>query len=236
MALLDFFGKGGRKDLKRASRGAAENYTRGLNQFTDTVGAGKQESLGYYEPFGQAGLGAQNLYSNYLGVNGLEGRQGFFDDFQFGPELEAANEYGIRALDRSASARGLNYSGNQLENLYNFGMQNFGNFLNPYLDRLERSAGQGANIAQQQAGIASQAAQNIGDAQFGTQQLLANNQINTGNALAANRQVGMNNLLGLLGIGANVFGGLGGLGGGQQQPFVGQAQPPSTPFPWQRMG
>ena len=209
--MFDFFGKGARKDLKKASAQAAAQYEGGLSKFTDTTKDFLGQSLGFFEPYSGAGLGAQNLYSNYLGVNGPEARQGFFDDLQFGPEFDAANEYGIRALDRSAAARGGLYSGAQLENLYDFGMTNFGNFLNPYVDRLERASGQGLNIAGAQSGLTSQAGQDIADAQFGTSQLLANNSINTGNALAANRQTGMNNLLGLLGVGAKLYGG--GLGG-----------------------
>lgn len=230
-----FFGSDQRKDIMGASQQAKQAYNRGLRDFTDTTQDFLGQSLGFYQPFAQAGLGAQNLYSDYLGTNGPEARQGFFDDLQFGPEFEAANEYGIRALDRSASARGQTYSGGQLEDLYNFGMQNFGAFLNPYADRLERAAGQGANIAQQQAGMTSQAGQNIADAQFGTNQLLANNAINTGNAVAETRNIGINNIHGLGQLATNILygGGSGGgfPGGGGSSAFVGQPQYDAA-LPW----
>lgn len=214
----DFMGKTQRKDAQRGGALAAQNYNTGLNQYTGTAQDYLGQSLEQTQPYQQAGADTLSLYQDYLGTSGPEAQQGFFDNLQFGPQYEAANANAVRNLDRSAAARGSLYSGGQLENLYNQGLQSFGQTLNPYVDRLERGAQQGYGAAQNAAGQIQQTGQGIADAQFGTSQLLANNDINTQNAVAQSRNVGFNNILGIANVAASAFGGgVPGLGGQQQQ-------------------
>ena len=214
-----FMGKDQRKDIQGASAQAQQQYQTGLRDFTNTTQDYLGQSMGLLEPYAQQGQQANNLFGDYLGTNGQDARASFFSDFaQLPGEFQAAQDHGIRALDRSAAARGGLYSGAQLENLMDFGMKNYNDFLQPYLGHLQGASQQGLGVAGTQAGLTSQAGSDIANAQFGTSQLMANNDINTGNAMAQSRSIPINNLLATLNTVANFIPGGGSGSPGQQTP------------------
>ena len=210
--LIDgFTGKGQRKDLKRSQAQSSAALNSGYNSAKGFYEGGNANTQARLDPFAESGQKSLSLYDDYLGVNGADARASFFSDFaQMPGEFQAAQDYGIRAIDRSGSANGMTLSGGMLEGLHDFGMKNYADFLNPYLDRLGGQAQQGASIAGQQAGYDYGTGTQLGDLAFGKAQLDANNYTNYGNAMAQSRSIPINNLLATLNTVANFIPGAGG--------------------------
>lgn len=201
-----FTGKSQRNDILAGQTQANKAITDALGQATGTSKEYLDRALGYLSPGLETGGGALKLLGNVLGVNGAGPQQEYFDTIKTDPGFQAAQDYGIRALDRSAASRGLLRSGGQNEALYDFGQKNFSDFFNNRVNSLFNLAGIGTGAANSSAGLVSDTGKSLSDMQFGTGQLFANNAINTQNAVAQSRSTPINNILGFGNMFANIAG------------------------------
>jgi hypothetical protein len=142
----------------------------------------------------------------------------FFNNFQQDPGFLASQKFGIDAAQKAAAARGSVLSGGQVRDLADYSQKNL---LGLFQNRLAGLAGFGqqgnaANIADVtgRSGLYQNAGSRIADSLLGTNQLLANNAINTGNAMAQAEGIGINNILGVGNLAAKFINPMGNIGGG----------------------
>ncbi|MFO1126470.1 MAG: hypothetical protein U1E25_15090 [Methylocystis sp.] len=87
----------------------------------------------YYDPFTKAYGGAPQLVADAYGLGGSAGTQRARDAFTTSPGYGFSFDEGLKALDRSAAARGMLGSGNQQQDLLKFGQgianQEYGKWL-----------------------------------------------------------------------------------------------------------
>lgn len=187
-----FFGSDQKKDLVRANAQA----TGAINQGLEAGRAGYEAGRSRFDPYETGGRAGYNALLGALGLNGTGAQTEFLDRYREDP----TQQYMQQAVARQFAARGLSDSG--ASRLASARVWNEG--YNTHLNRLTGIGQQG----QQAAGNQAQFDQGIGDLEFGTGQLRANQAINFGNALAANRSTGINNLLGVAGLGVKALGGM----------------------------
>lgn len=165
------------------------------------------------EPFRQAGMTGQNELMRLLGLSGDRTSAGYGSmaqpftnqDMYRDPGYAFRVSEGVKALDRSAAARGGLLGGNQMRGLtelgQNLGSQEYQNAFNRYqteraarLNPLQSLAGQGQSAANTMTGAAGQYGQN--------QAAIAGN---VGNIRASGYVNQANALTGALGQGINYF-------------------------------
>jgi hypothetical protein len=198
------------------------------------------------EPFRQAGLTAQQQIMQLLGIGGDASAEGYGglarsfgqSDFEADPGYAFRQAEGMRALERSAAARGGLLSGNTMRGIQRFGQdlasQEYQNAFNRFqveraarLNPLQSLMGSGQSAANVLTGATGQAAQNIGQMQLGAGQARASGYVGQANALAGalqgigsaamqfplyQAQIGALNRMGTGGAGSGTPGG--GIGGG----------------------
>jgi hypothetical protein len=176
-------------------------------------------------PFREAGLAGQNRLMELLGIGGTKGAPGYgryataefgADKFKADPGYAFRMSEGMKALERSAAARGGLLSGATLRGTQRFGQdlasqeyQNaFNRFqaeragtLNPF-QALAGTAQSGANVLGQQAGQYGSNVSNILGAYGSAAQ---GNIIGAGNAQAAGQMGVANAIAGGLGQGVNFY-------------------------------
>lgn len=133
MGIFDVFtGKtGGRAAVKAAGQQVAG--LQDANQLLQGGIGAVNSGLAPYTESGVRGLGA---YENALGLNGEQGRAQALDQFQAGPGYQFQLGEGVRALDNSASARGMLLSGAGQRDLAQFGQGLANQEWGSHLDRL----------------------------------------------------------------------------------------------------
>lgn len=151
-----------------------------------------------WNPFYNQGINANNTLGNYLGLNGQGAQQTAFDNYTESPGVSFMRDQGIRALDNSASGRGLLNSGGAMKAVQRYGTGLAQQGYNSFLDRLTQQSGQGV-----------QGANALTNAQYGTANMITNANTAEGNA-KANASLAEGGFLGGLlksGIGAgfNIF-------------------------------
>jgi hypothetical protein len=165
------------------------------------------------EPFRQAGMTGQNELMRLLGLGGDAGSAGYGSaaqpftnqDMYRDPGYGFRVSEGVKALDRSAAARGGLLGGNQLRGVtelgQNLGSQEYQNAFNRYqteraarLNPLQSLAGQGQSAANTMTSAAGQYGQN--------QAAIAGN---VGNIRASGYANQANALTGALGQGVNYY-------------------------------
>ena len=207
------------------------------------------------EPFRQGGLTAQNEIMQLLGIGGNKAAAGYgsmgkafgASDFQQDPGYAFRQAEGMKALERSAAARGNLLSGSTLKGVQRFGQdlasQEYQNAFNRY--QIERSAklnplqslmGSGQSATNIMTGAAGQMGQNEANNLYNAGAARASGYVGQANALSsALGQIGgiasnyptQNALIGYYNRGAagtggsSTFGG-GSVGGGQFKPIFGQ--------------
>jgi hypothetical protein len=211
-----------------------------------------QEQKALQEPFRQAGLTAQEQIMQLLGIGGDATAEGYGSlakpfgqtDFEQDPGYAFRQAEGMRALERSASARGNLLSGGTLRGIQRFGQdlasQEYGNAFNRYqiernarLNPLQSLMGSGQSATNVLTGAAGQAGQNEASNIYNAAQARASSYIGQANALGG--------ALGSIGQAAasyplmqaqmNYFNSLAGGGGGGGGVGVGTAIPGSSaPF------
>lgn len=123
----------------------------------DALGKGhdaavKRYDKNYYDPYTQAGDAATGAYSDALGLGGAEGNKRSTSAFQAGPGYQFSLDEGLKALDRSALARGMFSSGNHSQDIIDYSQGRANQEFGGYIDRLGRLSGQGLDAAGGQTG------------------------------------------------------------------------------------
>lgn len=236
-----------------ASGKAAKTQAKAAEQATAAQKDALDKQIALQEPFRQGGLTAQNEIMQLLGIGGDKTAAGYGSlgkafgeaDFQQDPGYAFRQAEGMKALERSAAARGNLLSGSTLKGVQRFGQdlasQEYQNAFNRY--QVERSAK--LNPLQSLMG-AGQSATNVmtgATGQFGQNE--ASNLYNAGQARASG-YIGQSNALN------QALGGItnymvqapvnkamidyynrvpsGGGGGGTFEPGGGYGTPPFNPF------
>jgi hypothetical protein len=215
-----------------------------------------EEQKALQEPFRQGGLTAQNEIMQLLGIGGDKNAAGYgslgksfgTEQFQQDPGYAFRQSEGMKALERSAAARGNLLSGSTLKGVQRFGQdlasQEYQNAFNRY--QVERSAklnplqslmGSGQSATNVMTGAAGQMGQNEASNLYNAGQARASGYVGSANALSnALGQIGgiassypMNNaIMGYYNRGnagstsSNSMSGGGSAGGGQFKPIFGQ--------------
>ena len=155
------------------------------------------------EPFRQAGLTAQEQIMQLLGIGGDKAAQGYgslakpfgTEQFQQDPGYAFRQAEGMKALERSAAARGGLLSGGTLKGIQRFGQdlasQEYGNAFNRYqteraarLNPLQSLMGAGQSSANTLTGAAGQLGQGQAQSQLAAGQARASGYVGQANALA----------------------------------------------------
>ena len=154
------------------------------------------------EPFRQGGLTAQNEIMQLLGIGGDQTAAGYgslgksfgMSDFEQDPGYAFRQAEGMKALERSAAARGNLLSGSTLKGVQRFGQdlasQEYQNAFNRYqvnrsnkLNPLQSLMGSGQSATNVMTSAAGQAGQNQASNLYNAGQARASGYIGQGNAL-----------------------------------------------------
>ena len=186
---------GGAKKAARAQEQAARDAQAANERMLE-------RQIGLQEPFRQAGLTAQDEILKLLGIGGDASAEGYgslakpfgTEQFQQDPGYAFRQAEGMKALERSASARGNLLSGGTLRGIQRFGQdlasQEYGNAFNRY--QIERSArlnplqslmGSGQSATNVMTGATGQAGQNEAVNLMNAGQARASGYVGSANAL-----------------------------------------------------
>lgn len=166
-----------------------------------------ERQIGLQEPFRQGGLTAQNELMQYLGIGGDKNAPGYGslaksfdqlyggDKFQQDPSYQFRVDEGIKAVNRSAAARGMLESGATLKGLTRFGQregsQEYQNAFNRFqveraarLNPLQSLMGSGQSATNVMTGNVGQAGQNEMANAYNAGQARASGYIGSANALS----------------------------------------------------
>lgn len=162
-----------------------------------------ERQVALQEPFRQAGLTAQNQIMQLLGIGGDANAPGYgslakpfgMDQFNADPGYAFRQSEGMKALERSAAARGGLLSGSAMKGIQRFGQdlasQEYQNAFNRYqvergarLGPLQSLMGAGQSAVNTLTGAAGQAGQNEAANLYNAAQARASGYIGSGNALS----------------------------------------------------
>jgi hypothetical protein len=197
-----------------ASRGAAASQERAAQQASDVQRQIFERQVELQEPFRQAGLAGQNRLLQLLGLGKDKTAPGFgkyataefgADKFKADPGYAFRMSEGMKALERSAAARGGLLSGATLKGTQRYGQdlasQEYMNAFNRY--QAERAGT--LNPYQALAGTAQTSANVLGGQAGQLGQQLGSNIIGAGNAQAAGQIGSANAIVGGVGQGINFY-------------------------------
>jgi len=128
------------------------------------------------------------------------------------PGYQFQMDEGVNALNRSAAAKGMLYSGAQQKALTTYGQGLADQTYNALLDRIANLSTGGQNAAVQLGGIGANAASTVANTQLASGQAQAQGIYNTYNAQQSAYNTGTNNLMSMLGLGTGILSGTGALG------------------------
>lgn len=175
-------------------KGYADKLSGGYNkstQFAKEVYGDAKTNFAPYQGFG--GNALNRLNSIYFG--GPDGGMDF-SSFYSSPDFQAALKSGVLARDQSASARGKLFSGAQQQAIEGYGQELGTGYLGNYLNRLGGFVDTGFNANQQIANAGNQFSQTAGQ-----------NAIGSAEAQVAGSMGRDERVMGLLNLGASIFGG-----------------------------
>lgn len=186
----------------KAAGDAADAQLQGTREQTQAQREMFAEQNRLQEPFRQAGMTGQNELMRLLGLGGDAGSMGYGSaaqpftnqDMYRDPGYGFRVSEGVKALDRSAAARGGLLGGNQLRGVtelgQNLGSQEYQNAFNRYqteraarLNPLQSLAGQGQTAANTMTSAAGQYGQNQADIAANVGNIRASGYVNQANAL-----------------------------------------------------
>ena len=187
---------GGAKKAGRAQERAAQSAERTQREMFE-------RQLELQEPFRQAGMTAQDQIMQLLGIGGDASMPGYGSlarpfgqqDFEQDPGYAFRQAEGMKALERSAAARGNLLSGASMKGIHRFGQDlashEYGNaFIRFQIERaarlnpLQSLMGAGQSATNVMTGATGAAGQNIGQMQLGAGQARASGYVGQANALA----------------------------------------------------
>jgi hypothetical protein len=196
------------------SQKASQAQQSAASQATDAQGAMFERQVELQEPFRQAGLKGQNRLLEYLGLDGDKAAAGYGkyataeftpEKFQTDPGYAFRMSEGMKALERSAAARGGLLSGATLRGTQRYGQdlasQEYQNAFNRY--QAERTGT--LNPYQALAGVAQSSANTLGQQAGAYGNAMASNIIGSGNAQASGYIGGANAIAGGVGQGINFY-------------------------------
>jgi hypothetical protein len=144
-----------------AANKAAQQQTNAMRQAMTFAQSGNDAARADLEPYRAGGVADYNALRNAVGQT-----------YETSPGYDFARAEGIRAIDQSASARGMLNSGGRLRELMRYGTGVAQQDYNNWLSRLQGLAGVGqsatgqtASLAQQQGLTQAQMAQQMGTMQ-----------------------------------------------------------------------
>ena len=202
-----------------------------------------QKQVELQEPFRQGGMTAQNQIMQLLGIGGDPNAAGYgsaaqpfgTQQFEQDPGYAFRQAEGMKALERSAAARGNLLSGSTLKGIQRFGQdlasQEYGNAFNRYqveraarLNPLQSLMGSGQSAANTLTGAAGQLGQGLAQSEYNAGAARASGYVGSANALnqalgsVANYavQAPINNAM--IDYYRSGGGGMGGFGGGRFPP------------------
>jgi len=206
MAFFDsFFGKSQARDISAAHDRSLGLVNTGYDRAERYATQGRDEALGYINPYIKSGQQASQVYNNALGLGDTAGynqAQSLYNQFS-APEQEAtrnalSNQY--RQYNRSSGG----YSGGAALASARVAADRYGQSRNNWLGLINGQQQQGFQASQAGAGLSSDYGNRMGDYATGRAGTLASNEINYGNALAASRGTGVNNLLKIGEVGGKI--------------------------------
>jgi len=205
MGFLDsFFGKSQARDINAANTEATGMIRGGYAQAGKDTRAGYDQAFGYLDPYMQSGGKASQLYDDAIGLGNYDNA---FAQFNADPFRQGMQDQAGREADRLF--RRYNPTGqggtSQLAVTRMMG-DRYATDVGDFRNRLQGRAGQGQQMAQMGAGMATDRGNTLAGLATGQATTLAGNRINYGNALAANRNTGFNNILGIAGLATNAYG------------------------------
>lgn len=194
---------GGGLIASKGAKRAARAQERAAQSAENTQREMFERQLQLQEPFRQAGMTAQDQIMQLLGIGGDASMPGYGSlarpfgqqDFEQDPGYAFRQAEGMRALERSAAARGNLMSGNTMKGIQRFGQdlasQEYGNAFNRFqieraarLNPLQSLMGAGQSATNVMTGATGAAGQNIGQLQLGAGQARASGYVGGANALA----------------------------------------------------
>jgi len=195
---------GGGLIARSGARKAARAQEQAAQRAENTQREMFERQLQLQEPFRQAGMTAQDQIMQLLGIGGDANAAGFGSmarpfgqqDFEQDPGYAFRQAEGMRALERSAAARGNLLSGNTMKGIQRFGQdlasQEYGNAFNRFqieraarLNPLQSLMGAGQSATNVMTGATGQAGQGIAGAQLGAGQARASGYVGSANALGS---------------------------------------------------
>lgn len=198
----------------RAAKKAASAQTRASRESIAAQQSAEDRALDLQRPFFNAGYAANAALLDLTGVDRSklrgEAEPGSPEDlssyakydFKTDPGYDFRMGEGIKALDRSAAARGVLNSGGQGRKLVRYGQDYASNEYQNVYNRIAQIAGFGRGASSESAGVIVNTGQNIGGAL-----------VNAGEARASGFAASGNALANALGQGAKAFGFFGRSGG-----------------------
>jgi len=197
-----------------AAKGAANTQAAAAAQASDAQRAMFERQVELQEPFREAGLKGQNRLLEYLGLGGDVNAPGYgkyataefgMDKFQADPGYAFRMSEGMKALERSAAARGGLLSGANLKNTQRFGQdlasQEYQNAFNRFQTQRANTLNPYASLT----GVAQSSANTLGTQAGQLGQYLGSNIIGAGNAQAAGQIGAANAITGGVGQGINFY-------------------------------
>jgi len=184
-----------------AAENAAETQAGAANRAADLEYKMFKENQAAQKPFLEAGYKGQNKLMDLLGLSGNTGAQGYgsaarnfgMSDFEQDPGYAFRMSEGLKALDRTAAARGGMLSGAALRGATRYGQdmasQEYQNAYNRYqtnragiLNPLQSLSGQGQTTANTLGAAGQQYATNAGNAYMNAGNAAASGYVGSANA------------------------------------------------------
>jgi hypothetical protein len=198
----------------QASKGAAQTQANAAAQASDAQRAMFERQVELQEPFREAGLKGQNRLMELLGLSEDKKVPGYgkyataefgMDQFKADPGYAFRMSEGMKALERSAAARGGLMSGATLKGITRYGQDAASQEYQNAFNRFQAERAGTLNPFQALAGTAQSSANVLGQQAGQLGQQLGSNIIGAGNAQAAGQIGSANAFSSALGQGINFY-------------------------------
>jgi hypothetical protein len=196
------------------ARGAASSQQAAAGQASDVQRDIFERQTELQAPFREAGLAGQNRLLELLGIGGTAGAPGYgkyataefgADKFKADPSYAFRMAEGMKALERSAAARGGLLSGATMKGIQRYGQDLASTEYQNAFNRYQAERAGTLNPYQALAGTAQSSANVLGQQAGALGQSLGSNIIGAGNAQAAGQIGAANAIVGGLGQGLNFY-------------------------------
>ncbi len=153
------------------------------------------KAQGYYQPFYNSGVGSQDLYNNAMGLGGADAAKGFYQNYGSNDPFRAyRDDLAQKQIEQKYNATGGYQGGSGGGGSGRFAsatarasLERGTQDLNAYLDRLERAAGRGQQVAGAMSGNEMAAGGQVAGLRTGLADRVAGNEVNFGKDLSSTR-------------------------------------------------